>query len=130
MENAVSRLCISGTKVTPSFFLDPESRSLDISGQSYPEDAALFYREIIQALRVYLQNNQGPFTVRFMLDYFNTSSSKYLRHLLEILEKEHRLERAVRALWYYDITDPDMEDVGRDLTDGLHFPTEYVGVER
>lgn len=130
MHHYADKLSFSATKVTPSFYYEPETKALDISGQSYPEDAAAFYEPVCAHLHELFEKTKDNFTLRLMLDYFNTSSGKYLQRILQMLEKESQAGRGVKVFWYYDQKDPDQQENGLELCHGLSLNFELIGVDR
>jgi hypothetical protein len=122
----MNNLNIAPTQTTPAVIFDATQRSLEFSGQSYPENALQFYRGIQQALESYLAKNTEPLTVNFKLDYFNTSSSKCVLDLMECLEKCHKLNNNITINWYYLEGDEDMYDNGVDFSLDIKIPFNLI----
>ncbi len=98
MENLV----IEATKSSPRIFFDVKARVLDISGESYPENAANFYAPVIEWINRFLQQNGiDPVTINITLHYFNSSSSKVLMNLFEILDNAHAQGTQITVNWRY-----------------------------
>ena len=72
----------AGTTRTPTIAF--ENGKFSISGRSYMENSVEFYAPYRQALEEY----DGPITVDIGLDFFNTSSSKCLSDLLNIVDRK------------------------------------------
>lgn len=119
-------LQIEPTRTTPSVVFDPDVAKLIITGQSYPENSFEFYTSVKDWLSAYLSSQPEKLQVDFKLDYFNTSSSKCLLDLLEILENHHQQHNNIQVAWYYEEDDEDMEDSGHDFGEDLDLPFELV----
>jgi hypothetical protein len=122
-------LAIPASRVTPAVTFQPETRVLEFTGQSYPENAFEFYNPILEWAQKYLKESpQDPLAIALKLDYFNTSSSKCLLDLLELLEAEHQANagRTLEIQWFYKQDDEDMEDSGRDFAEDLTVPFKML----
>jgi hypothetical protein len=98
MENLV----IEGTKSSPRISFDAMAGILDISGESYPENAANFYTPVIDWINRFLQQKgTQPVTINITLHYFNSSSSKVLMNLFEILDNAHAHGTPITVNWRY-----------------------------
>ncbi|MGT2439559.1 DUF1987 domain-containing protein [Bradyrhizobium betae] len=75
MEN----LFIAATPTSPEVSFDFKQHTLSLRGESYPENAAVFYGDVILRLRKYLAACEDTeVTVHVALTYFNSSSTKVL----------------------------------------------------
>lgn len=93
---------------------------LEITGESYPENSVEFYQPIFQWLRDFIDSQKRHLTVHFRMPYFNTSSSKCILDILDMLQSYHYTSGgAVEVTWWYDETDEDMLESGKELCDGL-----------
>ena len=116
MENLV----IQGTKYTPEVVFDAGRSILEITGYSYPENAAAFYGPVMEWLHAYLeQGGQEPIGVSMELIYFNSSSSKILLDLFDLLDDyaEKRLPISVR--WIYDAENESAYECGQEFEEDI-----------
>lgn len=114
MEN----LYIAATPSSPEVSFDFAQNRLSIRGESYPENAAAFYGEIIKSLRDYLAICKGvSITVDIALAYFNSSSTKMLFNIFEALNDAQRAGNTVKVNWYHDEDDDTMLEFGQELSD-------------
>ena len=60
------------------------------------------------------------------LDYFNTSSSKYLLEIFKKFEKKSGQELKVVIHWIYEEDDWDMRDCGLDYQEIIKIPFEFI----
>ena len=122
----MNTLNLPATKTTPAVVFDPAQRTLEFSGQSYPENAIQFFQEIQKQLEDHLKKHSDPLTVNFKLDYFNTSSSKCLLDLLECLAQSHQKHNNITINWYYAEGDEDMQDSGTDFSLDVKLPFNLI----
>lgn len=122
----MTNLNIAPTKTTPSVVYHEESKTLEFSGESYPENSVQFYQGIQQRIEAFLVDRKEPFTVTFKLDYFNTSTSKCLYDLLDFLEKSHKQNGNITVNWYYKKQDEDMLESGMDFKADISVPFNLI----
>lgn len=122
MEN----LYIEKTKATPAVKFDAGSGVLEISGESYPENSMKFYQPVFNWLQQYLSETDKPIVFNFKLDYFNTSSSKCILNILEMLEDAHAKGRKVDLNWYYQEEDDDMLENGQEFAEDMSLQFNFI----
>jgi SiaC family regulatory phosphoprotein len=110
------------TKITPQVKYYETENLLEINGESYPENAAEFFRPIQDWLEDHLSQNEGLFTLNLKLTYFNTSSSKCLLDLIARLEDRHGVKPDVQVKWFHQKEDEDMMESGQEFAEGLALP--------
>lgn len=115
---------IAGTEDTPSVILDKENNLLEMSGRSLPEDAAEFYRPVLEWLDEYSASPNAETNFHMKLEYFNTASSKLL---LDILTKLEDIDNA-KVSWYYLDDDEDMEEAGEEFEELIDVEFELIEV--
>lgn len=122
MEN----LFIDGTKVTPAVKFDAGAGALEIAGESYPENSIQFFQPVFHWLQSYLSGTDRPVVFNFRLEYFNTSSSKCILNILEILEDAFTDGKNVELNWYYREDDEDMLESGQEFAEDLTLPVRFT----
>ena len=99
----MNSLIVDAQKSSPHIHFDHLTHQLVISGHSYPENAAQFYHPVLTWITDYFK--QAPLTQRTTFDitliYFNTSTSKSLLDLFDLLESETQKGREILLNWYY-----------------------------
>lgn len=126
MEN----LKIEGTKTKPFVDCNAETGKLLIGGESYPENAIEFYKKIQDWIQEYLsQNKDKEVEFNFKMVYFNTSSSKAILDILDILERHHQKGGKIKVIWQYEEDDEDIQESGEEFADGLTLPYEIKSYE-
>lgn len=112
----MDRLTLPATQFTPLVDFDYASRALILQGESYPENAAEFYRPILSALREYTSSAQsGTTTVTLQFAYVNSSSTRSLQQLLALLDAAARDGANIEVRWLVEVDDDAMTELGVDL---------------
>jgi hypothetical protein len=116
MEN----LIIKATKSSPAICLDAQTRILEISGESYPENAANFYTPVFEWIdRFFGQMNNAPVTVNITLHYFNSSSSKVLMDIFDRLEKAQTDGTPIVVNWRYHEENDTAVECGEEFKEEI-----------
>jgi hypothetical protein len=115
MEN----LYIAPTPSSPEVDFKFDQHLLSLRGESYPENAAAFYGDIIKQLRAYLASctPSTTITVHIALAYFNSSSTKMLFNMIEALHAAAKTNKRVCLNWYHDEDDDTILEFGQELSD-------------
>ena len=114
----MDNLYIAPTPSSPEVDFKFDEHSLSLRGESYPENAAAFYGEIIGRLRSYLQTCvETRITVNIALAYFNSSSTKMLFNIIEALNDAVSAGNAVDLNWYHDEDDETILEFGQELSE-------------
>jgi len=122
----LANLELSKTVDTPEVVFDEEEGVFRVEGESYPENAMEFYRPIIENLTLYVKESTGPLKVNFKLMYFNSSSSKCLLDIFDILEEFSAAGNKVSVHWYYQEDDEDIKESGEDFAEDLNLAFELI----
>ncbi len=126
----MSDLVIKPTKSTPAVeFLAAEGRLL-IQGESYPEHAVKFYEPVLQWIREYLASMAAPLRLTMDIVYFNSSSSKILMNLFDLLEEAAAGGRDVRVVWRHHEENESAQECGeefREETRHMRFELQPYG---
>src|SRR5262249_48357005 len=99
---------------------------LEIDGESYPENAMKFYKPVFNWLSEYLTETKKDIVFNFKLEYFNTSSSKCILNILEMLEEAHSNGRKVELNWYHREDDDDMLESGQEFAEDMSLEFNFI----
>ncbi len=114
----MDNLYIAATPSSPEVNFDFAQHRLSIRGESYPENAAAFYGDIIKSLHEYLAScTETLITVDIALAYFNSSSTKMLFNIFEALNDAHHAGNHIAVNWYHDEEDDTILEFGQELSD-------------
>lgn len=126
----MEKLIIEGEKKTPFISFDPEKRVLRFEGRSIPEDTIRFYEPILGWIENYIKTSRNETTdIHINLEYFNTSTSRYLFGIFKKLESYHIKGSPILIHWYYENDDFEMLESGEDYASILKIPFKMIPVE-
>ncbi len=108
----------------PGIIFDPESKTFRIWGRSSPEDTFEFYEPVVKWLEDYFAKDPKDITFEFALTYYNTSTSKIVMHILQMLDALYSRTGSVKVIWYYLPGDEDMLMNGEDYSELVKLPFE------
>lgn len=117
---------MEGSDKTPSIRLDAESGEMEFSGKSIPENSADLYEPVMEWIDNYIKTPAEKTIFVVKLEYFNTSSSKYLLEIFRRFEELFKKGKKVAVQWYYELEDEDMQESGDDFRDILKIPVELI----
>lgn len=119
-----------GTGFLPSIILDAETGTFEISGASIPEDAAIFFKPIMDWIIEYLKKPNPTTIFHIKLEYFNSNTSKFIHELSKKLEKVHAQgDSQILINWYYEPDDEVIRDVGKEFQTMFKIPFEVIKTE-
>ncbi|GAB6189907.1 DUF1987 domain-containing protein [Marinitoga arctica] len=120
----MEKLIIKPTKSTPEIIFDPEKNIFSIKGESYPENSFDFYSPVFEWLENYFNNLDTETQVIFNFDisYLNTSSTKSIMFILDILEDAYENKKNVKINWYYDEDNEFSYEIAENFMEDLNVP--------
>ncbi len=106
----------------PEVHFDAQTGVCEIKGESYMESTNTFYLPLMNWLDEYIKTTGQKLQLNIQLLYFNTSATKCLLDMFEILKKYQDEGGEVEVNWYYDPDDPEMihEIEDFETESGLH----------
>ena len=116
---------LEATQTTPKVVIDPVNNKFEISGDSRPENTGKFFNPIIEWFDAYRpelfhqKNSLGKskkINVNFKLEYFNSTSAKFILDIFYQLEKIHKEGCDAEIIWHYDKRDTDMKESGEEFS--------------
>lgn len=122
----MEHLYIEQSPHTPEVYFNLDENKLCLIGRSFPEDASAFYAPIIDWLEHNIQEFPEGFTIEIHLDYYNTSSSKYLLKIFRFLEEYHsKTSVPVCIHWFYPENDDDVKNAGLEFQQFVAVPFKF-----
>ena len=126
----MEKLLIEGTKQSPYVDFNAETGKLELSGRSIPENSFEFYNPLLEWLENYAKNPKAETVLKVYLEYFNTSSSKYILEVLKKLKLVLKVDgAAIKVDWCYDEDDEEMMETGEDYEDVTGLEFDYHEIE-
>ena len=121
----MKKLYISPTKTTPEILLSPEENTFYIRGISSPEDVRAIYYPVIDWIKIFIdeilegeKNSYSPdfpLKIQVNLDYFNSSSAKFLFDIFSDLKRLILSGIPIIVEWFYAEEDNDLKDAGKEI---------------
>ena len=114
---------IDGNTSRPTVIFNATTGQFRIAGRSILENSIRFYEPIIKWIDNYIHNPVENTEFHMELEYFNTSTSKYLLQIMQQLETLFDKGVNVTIVWYY--SDEDMQELGNDYQQIVKVPFEF-----
>lgn len=126
MEN----ILIKETTTMPSVYFSAQEGILDIRGKCIPENTVEFFDPMVDWVNAYVLSPQSQTQVSLRLEYYNTSTSRYIAEILKNLENITRDNKGdVQVSWIYESGDLDLEEAGQDFKSLSQLPFELIEVD-
>jgi hypothetical protein len=94
----------------PTVNFNAKTGICQISGESFLEDTVEFYKPLIDWIEDYIKSVKGPIALIIKLTYFNTSTSRSILDILNLLRDYEESGGEIVVNWHYDENDIDMEE--------------------
>jgi hypothetical protein len=119
----MERLLIKESKSTPLVDFDADKDMLIIKGQSYPEDSFKFFKPLLEWLKEYLATNNGQeVVIEVSFTYTNTSSSKCIMMILDLLEDAHDKGVRINLKWICNEHNEYEQECAEEFKEDYTFP--------
>jgi hypothetical protein len=132
----MQKLYFPPTPIAPEICFSPEERIFFMRGISNPEDVRALYYPIIEWFSNYIdtliKENSNHYSInsplRFQVDleYFNSSSAKFLYDIFLELKRLMSVRIPVVVEWIYDEEDTDLKEAGSDIASLVEMEFTYV----
>lgn len=111
-------LSIEATKSSPRVVYDGETETLEISGESYPENSFEFFAPLFTWLQEELPRLKR-LVLRVHIQYMNSSSTKCMLDILDILSEQAAEGSDISVRWYYDAGNERALDLAEEFKEDL-----------
>ena len=119
-------LNISATQSTPSVVTSWLNGTVEMRGDSYPENSWDFFGPIIAWIEAFLEASDAPLHANLYLLYLNTSSVKAMMDIFDMLEEAYDRGQQISVSWYYDGDNERIAELIEEFKEDLSFPFEIV----
>lgn len=99
--------------------------SLLLEGESRPENVVKFFEPLLDWLDELKNNLPSQILLEFKLEYYNSSSAKFIMELLLKLNNFNN----VLVKWFYDEMDEDLLESGEEFEKLVNYSFEFIPVE-
>jgi hypothetical protein len=117
-------LLLEPTQDTPKIMLNKRDGIFELVGRSILEDANAFYDPVVDWLTTYAQQPNPSTHFRFKLNYFNSSTSKIIYNILNVLKDI----KGIQVEWCYNKGDDDILEAGKEFEEELEMTFTYQQV--
>lgn len=126
-------LNIASTETSPQVVFDPNGQLL-MEGESRPENVVKFFEPIMNWLKEYqgavkAKSVNLKATFDFKLEYFNSSSAKFIMDMFVELEKCVKDGLDLTINWHYEELDEDLLESGEEYQKLVEIPFQFITIE-
>ncbi|EPR37682.1 protein of unknown function DUF1987-containing protein [Desulfovibrio sp. X2] len=114
-------LDIEKTSTSPRIRYDAATCTLLMVGESYPENSFEFFEPVLACVREALAES-STFTFDIDVSYMNSSSTKCILDLLDLMEEAAEKGTTVTVTWRYDTDNPRALDLAEEFREEVTFP--------
>jgi hypothetical protein len=90
------------------------------------EDPAPFYEKLVVVLDDNIYEFKTHASIDFYLNYLNSSSSKWLFHILKGIQVKYQGKKIITINWYFDEDDDSMLEAGEVFQSLLSLPFNLI----
>ncbi len=126
----MNKLSLEASEYTPEVVLDAETNTIFFKGECRPENVSTFFDPIIQWFSdLKSSNTTKPLAVVFYLDYFNSSSAKYIMDIIFLIKEINDNGGNVDIIWKYDRDDEDVYEAGVEFEEISGVKFNYKAID-
>jgi len=121
----MQKLYIAPSPLSPEINFSPNENIFIIRGTSSPEDVRALYYPVTDWMKLFIDDilqgeitqytSSSPLRMQTDLNYFNSSSAKFLYDIFAELKRLPEAGIAVIVDWYYEKEDVDQKEAGADI---------------
>jgi hypothetical protein len=128
MNNLIINKVREGNEVFPYIEMNVETGVCIISGNSYMQNARLFFQPVIDWLNNYTSTRKGDLLLIYDIENLNTGTSRVLFEILETLQLYKKIGGKVKINWHHnDKTDTHIDDI-LDFTSSIGIDIDIITV--
>lgn len=122
-------LIIKSVPNSPDVEFNPENGCLEISGISMPENARMFFLQLMEWIENYVKTGPTSTTMNVKISYLNSGSHSYISDLFKKLEPLHQNGKQVTVNWYFETDDREIEEIGKACRETTSIPFQMIAVD-
>jgi len=121
----MQKFCLEPTSSTPEIIFSPEENIFLIRGISSPEDVRTVYYPVTEWVKTFIDDilerpvkaysTDNPLKLQIDLEYFNSSSVKFIYDILLEIKRASKAGIPVIIEWYHDFEDLDLRAAGTEI---------------
>ena len=97
-----------------------------ISGRSIHENPETFYEPLVEWVSAYIEQPVQETVIDIAIEYFNSSSAKYVLSILQTLSQLVQEEKMLTINWFYEEGDDDILERGQYYSSVLGVPFNFI----
>ena len=117
---------LSATASTPSIVTNFDEGTLEMRGDSYPENSFEFFAPLVEWVQNYLTTPDSALRIDLHLLYLNTSSVRAMMDIFDLLEDAHDSSHAVSVQWFYDEDNDRIAELAEEFKEDCSFPFDIL----
>ncbi len=119
---------IEKSNTSPEIIMEQNPDIMRIEGESYPENAFQFYAPVFEWF-----HTQFPLLDEFVLEvrlsYMNSTSTKCILDILDILNEASTEGKKIQVRWFYQKDNSRALDLAEEFKEDLQLPFELIAYE-
>ena len=129
---------LESSELIPGVIFDADNNNFEMSGSSRPEDVRDLFYPMIEWLNNFggeiaqgkysRYSKKQPLIFKVKMDYFNSSSAKFMYDIFEELNIIHKSGFPLEIHWYSDEEDDDMREAGEEMQDLVEMEFQFIQV--
>ncbi|MDB2363651.1 DUF1987 domain-containing protein [Flavobacteriales bacterium] len=117
-------LILEATDTAPKIHFQSNG-NLIMDGESRPENVVKFFEPLMNWMDELKSHEPDHITLDFKLEYYNSSSAKFI---MELLLKLNNFKN-VLVKWHYDEMDEDLLESGEEFEKLVNYSFEFIAIE-
>ena len=122
----MSNIELNATASTPAVLADSDANTLEMRGDSYPENSFEFFAPLVEWVQNHLSAPDASLRLDLHLLYLNTSSVRAMMDIFELLEDVHQDSHAVSVRWFYDEDNERIAELAEEFKEDCSFPFDIT----
>ena len=122
----MSYIELPATASTPALLADSDAGTLEMRGDSYPENSFEFFAPIVEWVQNHFATPDASLKVALHLLYLNTSSVRAMMDIFEMLEDAHNSSHGVAVQWFYDEDNDRIAELAEEFKEDCTFPFDIL----
>jgi SiaC family regulatory phosphoprotein len=121
-----NKITIAATEELPEIIFDKDLGIFEIKGRSLSNEVGIFFQPVLDWFMAYIKTPNASTTLSCKIEYFNSTSQKYLMELFRVMENTQSEKYAMHVNWHFDKDDEDLEQIGQEYARLLKIPFTYI----
>ena len=121
-------LDIKATKSSPGIIFNRGKNILSMTGESYPENSFQFFSPVFEWLNKEFRKLE-KMELHVFIKYMNSSSTKCMLDILDILSDAAAGGCDIRVQWYYEKGNDRAKELAEEFKEDFNIPFDIIAAE-